>query len=100
MAKPSDKVSDVYGIDEALLDQLASSQRKGEYFEKSLKFYNEVKHKNVGSLTSGQKNWLNTLDGILSNRSRKNQQRNTPSQDNSNEGFFSRLLDKLTKFFE
>ena len=95
-------VENVYGLDEHIMEQLASAERKGSYYEKSLKFYREVKYKNVAALSIGQKNWLTELDSRLTQKRMNNAKwgnRNKP-QNAAPQGFFSNLLDKLTKFFE
>lgn len=61
-------VEDLYDIDEAYLDDLASEETKGNFFEKSLAFYRDVKNKSIKDLSYRQKNWLNEIEGILHDR--------------------------------
>jgi len=53
------KVCDAYDIDEDALSELSEAN---DYWVKSSKFYNDVKNKTMGELTSKQIDWLDRIN--------------------------------------
>ncbi len=98
------KVREVYNIDESLLIDLSFEERKGNFFEKSLTFYNQVKDRQVKSLSQKQQNWLWELECVLHDRAENKKSPNfenfQPQQKpQKKESFFDKILTKLTKWF-
>jgi len=59
------KVSDAYDIDE---DTLAELSEANDYWEKSFKFYTDVKNKTIEELTSKEVDWLDRINDDYMNQ--------------------------------
>ncbi len=64
-------VKDVFYIDELFLIDCAKKEVKGDYFKVSLKFYEEVKNKEVSQLSKSQQSWLYNLSNTLQQKMKR-----------------------------
>lgn len=89
MKEVSNKVKDVYQIDSAMLENIAFSEKKGDFFQKSLNFYNQIKEKDSSLLSKKQKNWLLEIENSLNKRKSKELKKDLNNQKTS---FLNRIL--------
>ncbi len=87
-------VAQKYDIDEYLLSSLADSEKKGDFFKSSLKFYRFVKEKSYKDISTKQKKWLKKIETITQERSKKIIQKNV--QERKIKKFFT-IIPKKTK---
>lgn len=65
------KVKDSFQIDETLLFKLVDYEIRNsdkDFFQKSSKFYFDVKERSTNTLSDKQRDWLNEIDSILHDR--------------------------------
>ena len=68
------KVKDSFQIDETLLSKLVDYEIKNsdkDFFQKSSKFYFDVKERSTNTLSDKQRDWLSEIASILHDRASK-----------------------------
>jgi len=58
-------VKDLFGVDEEEIEEKAENEERGDFWTNSLSFYNQVKDRDIQTLSKKQTNWLEKIDDLI-----------------------------------